>query len=293
MTSDFVARGGVPMSGELSTLRIGVGVISVGSAHGRDRGTREGRSCWAAMEHYAALLRERTVLDAVTIPLICAEPATVVERVMELPETVAAVFVLGLAVSESINVQVGVAGAGGPLVVTELDMVTAATAAAAVTTLRRRRLGPRRGRVAVLGAEAAPRLEPVLLSSGAGSVANWFECDASQVPLSRVMSYNDVLIDLTGTASQAVAPGRTVRVPENMFEYASLPLPGLLSALCGYGATELTADALAASTRALALATPTGCTLPDPNNPLLLSTVARQVTRILPDHSSSQSHHHP
>lgn len=244
------------------------------------------------MDDYMALIVERTALRAWPVPLLCTDTSTVVARIMELPRAVAAVFVLGLSVSESVAVQARVAEAGGPPVVTELDALTTTLAAAAASTLRRRRLGPRHGRVAVLGAESAPKLEPVLLASGAGSVTNWFEYDASSAPLPQIMHYNDMLIDLTGTASQAAAPGRTVVIPTDPFRYAALPLPGLLSALCGHGATELTVDALAASASALALITPVGSTLPDPHHRLLVSAVSRRVTRILADRSLPGAHPH-
>lgn len=258
--------------------------MAVQSTH--DRTDRVRPSAWAAVENYTALLRERTALRAVPFTPTRAAPSMVVERIMEMPDALAAVFVAGLSVSDSTAVQNAAAEAGGPLIVTELDALTATLAAAAVTTLRRRRLGPQRGRIAVLGAQAAPKLEQVLLLSGAGRVTNWFEADASTVPIQRVMNYNDVLIDLTRTASHTDAPGRTVWIPNDPFDFATLSLPGLLSALCGHGATELSVEALAASARALALITPTGRSLPNPNQHMLVPVVAHHITRILPERSS-------
>jgi malic enzyme len=66
-----------------------------------------------------------------------------------------------------------------------------------------------------------------------------------------------------------------------MFDLATLALPGLLSALCGHDCSVLTVDALAAAARAIALITPADRTLPDPQHRLLVSAVARHVSRTL------------
>ena len=101
-----------------------------------------------------------------------------------------------------------------------------------------------------------PRLGPLLLTAGVGTLTTWNQRDAEDYPLRRVMAHNDVLIDLTGTAPDTAAPGRTLRLPGNPFDYGALVLPGLLSALCAHDASSLTIDVLAACARALARRTP-------------------------------------
>lgn len=94
------------------------------------------RSCWSAMENYAALIAERTAMRA--LPLIRGEPAAVASRITQLPARVGAVFLIGLDASGASHVKREVTAAGGPPVISELDAVTATLAAAAMRFLRRR-----------------------------------------------------------------------------------------------------------------------------------------------------------
>ncbi|MDT2009801.1 hypothetical protein FXW78_49730 [Rhodococcus opacus] len=69
-------------------------------------------------------------------------------RIVGLPNRVCAAFVVGLAPSAASGLRNAVAGdRPGLLVVTEVDAATAALAAATVTSLRRRGVPPRAGRV--------------------------------------------------------------------------------------------------------------------------------------------------
>lgn len=244
------------------------------------------------MEDYTALIGDRTALRALALPLTDGAVPEVVARVLDLPDTVAAVFVIGLGPAEATAVQAETTSAGGPLVLTQLDVVSAALAAATATVLHARGVAPGRGRVVVAGADSAPRLEPVLRGSGTGSVTTFFHRDASTIPLRPLMTHHDVLIDLTGTVSPSTAPGRTISVPIDLFDMTSIALPGLLSALCGHGCSVLTADALAAAARAIALVTPAGRTLPDLNNRVLVSAVARHVSRTLDARQTPYPHRH-
>jgi hypothetical protein len=257
----------------LSGMEVGV----VGVAASRFQPCPE----WTAMDNYAALISSRTPLRAVRLPLPRSDARTVVSRITDPPWPLSAVFVVGLGSSDSATVQRRAADQGGPLVITELDLVTVALAAAALGTLRQRRIVPRQGRIVVTNAERAPRLGPTILAASGGSVTGWRERDAAAYPLCRVMCHNDVLIDLAGTAPHSVAPGRILTLPSALFDYGALVLPGLLSAVCGRGEKCLTLDTLACCVRALASVTPSSDVLPELNQRLLIPAITRQVARTL------------
>ncbi len=280
MTIDFAAEDNATLPEGPWPSGIDVAVIAVSGARGGDRRDRLDRSCWAAMQNYAALLSDCTALRALPIPVTCGRPRTIAARIAELPEQVAAVFVLGLNPMESSAVQ-AITAARGPVVVTELDVVTAALAAAAVTMLRTHGIAPRQGRVVVTGADNAPQLESVLRGAGAGNVTNFYQPDASELPIRRLMVYHHILIDLTGTVPAIAAPGRTVSVPADPFDLAAVALPGLVSALCGHHYSVLPLGALSAAARAIALITPADRTLPDPHHRQVAPAVAQHVSRIL------------
>lgn len=239
------------------------------------------RSSWSAMEDYAALIEDRAPIRVLRLPMSGGDAHTVASRITDLASRVSGVFVLGLGPTESATVQRSVADHGGPPVITELDVVTAALAAAAVTTLRKRGVAPRRGRVVIAGPEFAPDLGPALVGSGVAIITSWHERDAQAYPLRRLMEHNDVLLDLRATASHPAAPGRTLLYPAEPFDYGALVLPGLLSAVCGHGVANLTVDMLAAAARAVALMTPTERVLPPLSERLLVQAVARHVAQVL------------
>jgi hypothetical protein len=260
---------------ELSGVEVGV----VGVAATRTRPC----AAWTAMDDYAALISNRTPLNAMRLPLSHRDARSVADRIIGSSWPVSAVFVVGLGPSDSATVQRRVADHGGPMVITELDLVTVALAAATMATLRANGIAPRRGRVVVTDTEAAPRLGQILLAASGGSVTSWRERDAAVYPLLRVMTRNDVLIDLSGAVPHGVAPGRIVALPATRFDYGALVLPGLLSAVCGRGATMLTLDMLAGCVRALALLTPADRVLPDRTQRLLVPAITRLVARTLID----------
>lgn len=243
----------------------------------------QSRPCpaWTAMEDYADLISTRTPIRTMSVALPRADARTVVARITNLPAPVATAFVIGLGPSDSANVQRSVAAHGGPLVVTELDLVTVALAAAATGALRRNGILPRDGRIVVAEPERAPRLGPILLAASGASATSWHERDAAAYPLRRVMCCNDVLVDLAGTAARSVAPGRIVTLPPTPFDYGALVLPGLLRAIATRGEATLTLDVLASCARALALLTLTGQVLPDLSQRLLIPAVTRHVARTL------------
>jgi len=268
---------------------IDVGVIGVAPPRTRSHAPRPcardtGRLAWTAMEDYAALVRDRTPIRAGCLPLARAGADTVAARIAGLPSHVSAVFVVGTGPSESASVQLRVASLKGPLVITELDVITAALGGAAIMTLRRRVVAPRRGRIVVTGAEALPRLGPLLRAAGGGTFTSWNESDAQAYPLCGLMAHHDILIDLAGIAPDNCAPGRTLRLPRERFDYGALVLPGLLSALCRHHTARLTIDVLAACARALALIAPPDQILPALTEPLLVPAVAREVARTLAEH---------
>jgi len=194
------------------------------------------------------------------------------------------VFVVGTGSSESARVQRTVASLKGPVVISELDVVAAALGAAAISALRCRGVAPRRGRIVVTGAEVLPWLGPLLLAAGGGMLTSWNKRDAQAYPLRGIMAHNDILIDLAGTAPNTCAPGRTLTLPREPFDYGALVLPGLLSALCGRNCASLTIDVLAACARGLALVTSPDRIMPALDDPLLVPAVAREVARALGDH---------
>ncbi|SBS70522.1 conserved hypothetical protein [uncultured Mycobacterium sp.] len=246
---------------------------------------------WTAMEDYAALISERTALRAVRLPLPAGDARTVADRIISLCSPASAMFIVGLGPSDSATVQRRVAGhGGGPLVITELDVVTAALAAAATATLRGHGSAPRPGQIVVTDTESAPQLGPIVLAAWGRSVTSWHERDAAAYPLCRVVSRNDVLIDLAGTAAPNIAPGRTLTLPAAPFDYGALVLPGLLSALCEQREAVLTLDILACCARALALLTPADRILPDLNQRLLIPAVGRHVARTLSERTQRGSH---
>ena len=237
------------------------------------------------MEKYAALITEATPMRALPLPLTHNKPATVAARISQLPSRVAAVLVIGLDPSGAAHVQRAVAAAGGPAVISELDVVSAAVGAAAVFFLRGRGIAPRRGRIVVTAAEAAPRLGPLLLALGAGSMTTWHPFDAQDYPLPRMMTHNDLLIDLADAAPEYAAPGRTLRMPSEPYDYGALVIPGLLRGLCRHEPTPVTIEILAACARAVALVTAADAILPDSDERLLIPAVARHVHRALREYS--------
>jgi len=261
---------------------ISVAVVAVSTTGSGTAGSARTRPPWVAMEDYAALIRQRTPMRALCLPVTTGDhPHVLTERILGLPTGLSAVFVVGLGHRESAAVAREVTERGGPVVLTELDVLTAAVAAATITTLRRRSVPPRAGRVVITGASWAPLLAPVLIASGVGDLSSWHERDAEAFPLRRLMEHNDVLVDLSGCAPDGAAPGRTVVVPADGFAYGALVLPGLLAALCGHQVRTVTVEVMAACVRALALITPAARMLPSVDDRLLVSAVARHVSRAL------------
>ncbi|WP_407689284.1 hypothetical protein [Mycobacterium sp. HUMS_1102779] len=114
----------------------------------------------------------------------------------------------------------------------------------------------------------------------------WNQRAAEDYPLRAVMAHADLLIDLAGSAPDTAAPGRTLRLPRERFDYGALVLPGLLAALCGRNGVRLTIDVLVACARALAAITPTGQIVPALTESLLVPTVDAEVARALGEHRS-------
>ncbi|MDF3306816.1 hypothetical protein P3H15_17480 [Rhodococcus sp. T2V] len=272
---------GPPDGGGPVLTGISVAVVAVSTTGSRTAGSARTRSPWVAMEDYAALIRERTPIRPLCVPVTTPDPHVLTERILGLPARVSAVLVVGLGHRESAAVARAVTERGGPVVLTELDVLTAAVAAATITTLRRRGVPPRAGRVVITGASWAPLLAPVLIASGVGDLSSWHERDAEAFPLRRLMEHNDVLVDLAGCAPDGAAVGRTVAVPADGFVYGALVLPGLLAALCGHGVRTVTVEVVAACVRALALITPADQMLPSLDDRRLVSAIARHVSRAL------------
>jgi hypothetical protein len=240
------------------------------------------RSSWLAMQDYVELIEDRTPMRAVPLTLSTGDVPTVVSAITGLRARLSAVLVVGLSAAECAAVQRGVVDAGGPLVIAEIDAVTAALAAAVMRMLRSRGVKRQRARVVMAGAESAPLLGPILIACGIGDLTTWHDRDAPDYALSRLMQHNHVLIAPRAVASR-VAPERTLTIPHDPFDVGALVVPGLLGALCGLDVAALDVEHLAAAALAVAHLTPTGQVLPELDEPLLVTTIARHLSQTLAD----------
>ncbi|WP_280246384.1 hypothetical protein [Nocardia abscessus] len=263
--------------GRPDSINIGAAVIAVWGSHGN----RTNSSCWTAMEDYAALLTDHTVLRASVVPFTTGRPYSVATRIAKLPRHITAVFLIGLNAAESAAVQSITAASSGRLVISETDALTATVAAAAITALRARRIPPRHGRLAVIGADRIPRLEAVLLECGAAHVTTRRGDELDGPAIRKLIVNHDITVDLTDQDSMWAVPTRTLSVPADPYHFAALALPGLFGALCGHGTTQITIGTLAAAARALALITPVDRALPDVRDHRLDLAVAQLVSRVL------------
>ena len=261
---------------------IDVGVIGVATARTVDPPFPQ-RSSWLAVEDYVALIEDRTPMRALPLALSRGGVCTVASAIAGFPTRLSAVLVVGLAASESTAVQRQVADTAGPLVIGEIDIVTAALAAAAITALGSRGVPRERARVVMTGAESAPLLGPILIACGIGDLTNWHNRDAAAYPLNRLMEHNDILIDPNAAAPMQVAPDGTLTIPHDPFEFGALVLPGLLGALCGHGVAALDIEHLAAAANAVARLTPAGQVLPELNEPMLVTAIAHHVSQTITD----------
>ncbi|MDQ1321228.1 MAG: hypothetical protein QG655_2471 [Actinomycetota bacterium] len=267
-------RGGVSQTGRLRSPAL-VGLAGVGAT-----GERPG-AAWATLENYAALISDRTPVRTLRVPLPAGDVRAVSDRIISMSYSASVVFVVGLDPLDSAAVQHRAADYGGPLVITEIDVVSVALAAAVLAMLRDRRPAARRGGIVVIDIERAPRLGPLLFALSGRSVTSWHERDAAAGSLCAALGPDDVLVDLAGSAPSDIAAGRTVTMPTVPFDYGALALPGLLSALGRCSKPVLTLELLASCARALALLTPAGAVLPDLRQRLLVPAVARHVARSL------------
>jgi hypothetical protein len=260
---------------------VDVGVIGVAAV--RTNPPHPPQSSWLAMEDYAELIKDRTPMRAVPMPLSTRDLPTVVSAITGVRARLSAALVVGLSAAESAAVQRQVADAGGPLVIAHIDAVTAALAAAVITTLRSRGVKRQRARVVMADTESLPLLAPTLIACGIGELTTWHHRDAQDYPLARLMAHNDVLVDPNAAASVPHARGRTVTIPDEPFEFGGLVVPGLLAGLCGRGVAELDVEHLLAAAHVLALLTPAGRLLPEVDEPLLATTIARHLSQTLAD----------
>ncbi|MGG7104734.1 hypothetical protein [Rhodococcus sp. 24CO] len=272
-------------------IGVDVAVVGVSAAKSHRAGART-RSPWEAMEDYVAMIADRTALHAVRLPLTTADVNTVIARVLGLQPRISAAFVVGLDANAAVALHQGVAERGGPLVITETDVVTTTLTARTISTLKNLEVGPRVGQVVITGAHRAPMLGQALLMSGVAGISSWRTSDAHQFPLHRLMEHNDVLVDLDRCGRDSVTANRVVALPYESFDHGAVVLPGFLSVLCGHGVSALTVEMIAACARSLALITPSGCTLPSPDERMLLSSIARQVTKSLGHTPPYSTHQH-
>ncbi|WP_186628781.1 hypothetical protein [Rhodococcus sp. BP22] len=135
---------------------------------------------------------------------------------------------------------------------TETDIATATMAASVVSTLGHRGISPSRGRVILACPERAPLLGPVLIECGVGSVTSWSNHDAQDFSLRRLLTHNDVLVDLSDSASRLGGEIEgSITLGSNPVAAVSLALTGLLDALNRRTLPRVDARVLAACARAL------------------------------------------
>ncbi|MDH6283765.1 hypothetical protein [Prescottella agglutinans] len=273
--------GGFAADGDVRLLAISAAVVTVcAPRRGRSLAAPH-RSPFTAMEQYADLIGNHTPIRVLRLPITTGDVQLVAARISSTAPRVSVAFVTGVGSGESCRIKQDVAARGGPLILTELDAITAVLAATTISVLRRGGAAPRSGKVVVNSPELAPLIGPTLMKCGVREVVNWNSRDAYAFPLRRLMERHDVLVDLAGTAADTDAPGRIVRSPSDPYQVGQMVVPGLMSALCGYGASEVSAEVLAAAARALALTAPPGQALPKSGDDLVTRAIARQVGRVL------------
>jgi hypothetical protein len=284
MVTDDIARSDPEWSDEDSWgfTGVDVGVIGVAAVRTNDP-PHPPRSSWMAMQDYVELIADRTPMRALPLPLSTGDVPKVVSAITGLRARLSAVLVVGLSAAQGATVQRGVADAGGPLVIAEIDAVTAALAAAVITIAHSRGLRRGRARVVLTDAESVPLLGPTLIACGIGELTYWHHRDAQDYPLSRLMGHNDILVDPNVAAFVPRAWDRTVSIPHDPFEFAALVVPGLLAGLCGRGVSPLDVEHLVAAAHVVALLTPAGQLLPELDEPLLVTTIARHISQTLAD----------
>jgi hypothetical protein len=161
--------------------------------------------------------------------------------------------------------------------------VIATLAATVITVLRSRGVPRQRARVVITGTESVPLLGPILIACGIGELTNWHRDDALDYPLGRLMQHNDILVDPNAAVSGPDAWNRTLTIPADPFEFGGLVVPGLLAALCGRGVAALDVEHLVAAAHVVSLLTPAGQLLPELDEPLLVTTIARHISQTLAD----------
>jgi hypothetical protein len=284
MVTNDAARSGGEWTDEGSEGFTGVevGVIGVAAISTVDP-PRPLRSSWLTMQDYVELIEDRTPMRAVPLPLPMVDVPTVASAITGLRARLSAAFILGLGAAESAALQRGIAAAGGPLVIAEIDAVTATLAAAVMTILRSRGVPRQRARVVIAGTESVPLLGPTLIACGIGELTNWRRDDAPDYPLSRLMQHNDILVDPNAAVSVPDTGNLTLTIPDDPFEFGGLVVPGLLAALCGRGVAALDVEHLVAAAHVVALLTPSGQLLPELDEQLLVTTIARHLSQTLAD----------
>lgn len=229
-----------------------VTVVGLCESSPRARQTDGSIRGWVAMEEYAAVIENLTSLRVTRLPLADCTETDIVDRLCGVDANVGIALMVGSngAHSEAIARRVDVRG--GPTVVTEIDLATATMAASVVSTLGRRGISPSRGQVILACPERAPLLGPVLIECGVGSVTSWSNHDAQDFSLRRLLTHNDVLVDLSDSASRVGGKIEgSITLGSNPVAAVSLALTGLLDALNRRTLPRVDAQVLAACARAL------------------------------------------
>lgn len=259
-----------------------VTVVGLRESSPRARQTDGSIRGWVAMEEYAAVIENLTSLRVTRLPLAKCTETDIVDRLCAVDANVGVALVVGLNAAHSEAIARRVDERGGPTVVTEIDLATAAMAASVVSTLGHRGISTSRARVILACPERAPLLGPVLIECGVGSVTSWSNHDAQDFSLRRLLPHNDVLVDLSDSASRVGGDIEgSIILESNPVAAVSLALTGLLDALCRRTLPRVDAPVLAACARALSMLAPPGRLVPKLDEPLLTKAIARHVDRAL------------
>ncbi|ORI15444.1 hypothetical protein [Rhodococcus sp. 1168] len=235
-----------------SGVSAAVAVVGIHESSPRSRQAHDSVRGRVAMEEYAAVIGNLTSLRVTRLSLADCTETDVVDRLCAVDANVGIALVVGMNAAHSQAIARHVDGRGGPAVVTEIDLATATMAASVLSTLSHRGISPSRGRVILACPERAPLLGPVLIECGVGSVTSWSIHDAQDFSLRRLLTHNDVLVDLSDSESRVGGEIEgSITLGSDPVAAVSLALTGLLDALDRRTLPRVDVPVLAACARAL------------------------------------------
>lgn len=268
-------------------------VVSDGSALRRGEHDVAADSLGVLLEDDAAGIHARADIPVWAAPLPTRDVEDLVAHVLGLPGDTGVIFLTHTDPTRARTVQQRMREAGGPPVLTDADTITVTLTAVLLTTITRIHCEPEASRVIIAGAASLPELAPLLIATGIGDISSWNAPDARAFPLRHLVQRATAVIDLLGTTMQPTGwiPGdrRSSVISPDDPSYRLLPAPGLCTALVHQPDATLDLDVFRACAMALVLATPSGCLVPDLDDPYLTKAIAYPVLRVLARRPSSHS----